>query len=375
MAIYQNKKNKTWYVNTSWREDGKRHYKTIRGLRTKREAQQAEIEFKAKLQDGFNMTDDPVFADYFDKWVEVYKGTKGGKNNNVSDANLDNYLLDGRRIRQGLGKIKLKKMNRSIYQKFLNQFGETHAKTTVTKLHKAVKACARSALKDGLINRNFTDDITVNFNPDKSMNVTYLQDDQIKQLIHYLITHRNPSFSGSYMILAAIYTGLRESELAGLQWNDIDTKNNEIHIRRAWKYKEKDYGPTKNKTSTRTISCSPQMIKMLEELKSNDKVRVFWSPARQGFPNSHTLNAALRSALKELNIDAPGFHFHSLRHSQVAILIDADISTYDIAQRLGHSSTRMVEDVYAYEFEKHRKKVSQKINSVLDNWQENDGKN
>lgn len=365
MGVYQDKERKTWFFKTSWYQDGKRRYKTKRGFKTKRQAKQAEQEFKIKIHQGVDVLRNPLFSDYFDKWIEIYK------KDHVSASTLLNYQLDSKRIKQGLGNIKIKSLNRTIYQQFINEFGKIHAETSVRKLNNAIRSCTKSAIDDGLITRNFTDNIEINYNKDRSYKVTYLDDEQIKQLLNYLVNNRNPHFPASYMILMSIYTGLRESELSGLFWDDIDSKNNEIHIRRAWKYKEKRYGSTKNKSSERTITCSPQMVKMIQELKVNDPKRVFWSSARNGFPNSKSLNRVLRQALKDLNIKADGFHFHSLRHSQAAILIDSDISIYDIAKRLGHSSTKMVEQVYGYEFEKHKKEVGQKINKAFENLENN----
>lgn len=359
MAVYKDKKRETWYVNTSWRIAGKRHYKTMRGFKTKRQAQMAEIKFKDKISEGYNVAANPIFSSYYDDWVKTYK------KDSVAPNTLTEYNLNGKRIKKLFGGIKIKQISRTFYQNVINKFGEDHAKVTVSKFNKAVRSCVRSAIRDGLLSKNFTDDIAITYNPNHGLKVTYLSDDDIKRLLNYLIQHRNPHFPGSYMILTALFTGLRESELAGLYWNDLDFKNHTLTVRRAWVYSEKQYGPTKNKTSSRTIGIAPQMLTMLKELKINDKKRVFWSKARAGFPNTHSLNRVLRHALRALNIDAPNYHFHSLRHSQVAILLNSNVATFDIAQRLGHSSTKMVEQTYAYEFEKHRKAVNQKINKTL----------
>lgn len=362
MGVYQDKKNKTWFVHTSWYENGKRKYKTIRGFQTKRSAQKAEIDFKDQLNHGMKAAENPTFSDYYDKWVDIYK------KNSVSPNTYENYLLDGRRIKKLFGNMKLKNITRTTYQSILNEFGKEHAKVTVTKFHKAIKSCVRSAIKDKILQNNFTDDITVTYNKDKGLKVTYLELDQIKKLLQYLVDNRNPHFPGSYMILASLYTGLRESELAGLYWSDIDYDNCELHIKRAWVYKQHDYGPTKNRSSKRTIGIDSNMLKLLDELRINDPKRVFWSKARKGFPNTKSLNRVLRAALKDLNISAHDYHFHSLRHSQVAILLDPDlnISTKEIADRLGHSSTKMVEEVYGYELKKYRHKVNKKVNQAFD---------
>ena len=107
------------------------------------------------------------------------------------------------------------------------------------------------------------------------------------------------------------------------------------------------------------------MMDCIKELKGNHKTKVFWSPSYKTFPGHKSLGAGLQIALKNLNISAPGFHPHSLRHSQVALLLQENIPIYDIAKRLGHSTTRTTEQTYAYEFKKHRDLMNQKINDAL----------
>ena len=56
------------------------------------------------------------------------------------------------------------------------------------------------------------------------------------------------------MLLTAIFTGLRASELRGLRWADVDLKRGEIHVRqRADRYNE--IGPPKSEAGERTCRC------------------------------------------------------------------------------------------------------------------------
>ena len=366
MGVYKDKKTKKWFVKQSWYDEQKvRHYITRRGFDTKRAAEKVENKIKTQIDEGINVVENPIFADYYDDWVKTYKGTPNGKSNTVAPNTLTEYLLQGKRIRDYFGVTKIKAIKRTGYQKFINDFGKDHAKTTMRKLHNIIKACVRSAINDGIITRNFTDDISLAYNQDKAYKVTYLQDKDIPRLYNYLYEHRKPQYSSSYMLMLMLLTGLRESEVAGLTWDNINFQNNLITVEKSWVYTQKDYGPTKNGPSQRIVSVPSKMMDSIKELKNNHKTKVFWSKAHQCLPGSKGLTSVLRTALNNLNIKADGFHPHSLRHSQVALLLQADISTYDIAQRLGHATTKTTEETYAYEFEKHRELVNQKINDAL----------
>lgn len=366
MGIYK-AKNGTWFVNKSWtNEQGIRKYKTKRGFKTKREAQEYELKLLNQIANGIDVFTNPIFADYFDQWVETYKGTLKHPHGSIRPNTLREYLLDSKRIHQGFGQTKLKQINRLSYQNFINEFGSNHSKITVTKLHNHIKASVNTAIEAGLITQNFTKGIVLHYNPNKKRKVTYLEDHEIKRLLHYLIAHRHPNSSGSYMIITILYTGLRESEAAGLTWDCVDFDNLTLTINKSWDYKAKDYGPTKNYSSNRIIGISKRLAEILKELQANHPTKVFWSQSYQTIPQSHSLINTLRHALKELNIEAPGVQIHSLRHSQVALLLNANINLYDIAQRLGHSEITTTQKIYAYEFKKHKALINRQISTALD---------
>ena len=361
MAVYKDKKTKTWFVKRSWYDaHKKRHYITRRGFKTKREAEKVNVKLAAQVNDGIDVTRDPVFADYYNEWVKTYK------ENSVAPNTLRQYILASTHLQHYFGQTTIKSINRSKYQQFINWFGKNHAKSTVVKTNRFYKSCVSSAIEDGIITRNFTDHITLAYNNDKAFKVTYLQADDITRLFNYLYDYRRPQYTTSYMLMLMIVTGLRESEVAGLTWNNIYFSENLIKVEKSWVYSQKDYGPTKNETSQRIVSVPQIMMDCIKELKGNHKAKVFWYPSYKIFPGHKSLGAGLQIALKNLNISAPGFHPHSLRHSQVALLLQANIPIYDIAKRLGHSTTRTTEQTYAYEFKKHRDLMNQKINDALD---------
>ena len=366
MGVYLDK-NGRYYVNKSWTDSGgKRHFKTKRGFKTKKDGQIYEAKLLLQKSDRVYKSANPLFSSYFHEWVKTYKGELGKKTNAVRPNTLREYLLDEKRIAVGLDQLKIKDITRFHYQNFINEFGQSHAQITVKKLNNHIRACVRYAIEDGLIQHDFTKGVHLSFNCQKSRQVTYLEDYQLKRLLHHLLKIRKHNFSGIYMIITIMYTGLRESEAAGLTWDCVNFDNLTLNINKAWDYKQKEYSPTKNKSSKRIIGISPKLASLLKELKSNHATKVFWSKSHQTIPQSRSLIDTLRRALKELNIDAPGVHIHSLRHSQVAILLNADINIYDIAQRLGHEDIKTTQKIYAYEFKKHQAKVNQKISQALD---------
>jgi integrase len=68
------------------------------------------------------------------------------------------------------------------------------------------------------------------------------------------------------LLLTAIFTGLRSSELRGLRWADIDLKNGMLHVRqRADRYGT--IGQPKSESGQRTVPLPPMLTNSLREWK------------------------------------------------------------------------------------------------------------
>ncbi len=190
--------------------------------------------------------------------------------------------------------------------------------------------------------------------------------DEIKALVAALDDHWRP------LLVTAIFTGMRSSELRGLRWQDVDLKRGEISVnQRADQYKE--IGPTKSEAGVRTIPVPPLVTNALKEhlLKQKNKTGlVFANPA--GEPRSHTniVNKGLIPAMIRANItldagaDKDGNRIkkakytglHSLRHFYASWLINRKedgglaLPAKMVQERLGHASIVMTMDVYGHLF-------------------------
>lgn len=352
------KKDNGWTIRYSHRVGKSLSQKYKSGFKTKAEAQAYIAKLEQMKQAGLKFDVNPSLVEYYQNWVDTYKKAK------VTLSTYQDYQLNGKRLENYFGKTKMKNITRSAYQEFINDFGNNHAKNTVHKLNNCVKSCVQSALYDGIITKDFTHNINISFNADKALKVEYLSIAQIKALINYETKTRKPLRPNNYLIIAALYSGARLSELTGLNWNDIDVYGNTFSISKTWNYRTKQFGPTKNESSVRKISVPKKLIDLLLELKVNRSDFVFWSATHQGLPNSHTANKALKRALDSLNIAKRDFHFHSLRHCHVAFLLSQGIPIDGIAKRLGHANVITTMKIYAYLIDEYRNNLS---NQIVDN--------
>ena len=157
------------------------------------------------------------------------------------------------------------------------------------------------------------------------------------------------------MILTAIYTGMRKSEIQALTWKDIDFLHATISINKSWDEKKKAFKPTKTESSKRTIKVNRELLNRLADLKANCTTMVFQNVLGT-VPTGTALNKCLRSIMASCKLEKQGFHFHSLRHVHVAYLLSQGVDIYAISKRLGHSNITVTLNTYSYLVDEYKAK-------------------
>src|SRR5262245_7058888 len=83
------------------------------------------------------------------------------------------------------------------------------------------------------------------------------------------------------LLLTAIFTGLRASELRGLKWDDLDLKRGELHVRqRADRHGR--IGRPKSEAGERTVPLPPMLVTVLREHRLASPI----NPLGLAFPHS-----------------------------------------------------------------------------------------
>lgn len=311
-------------------------------FKTKREAlKEADKKERELEQININLKDISL-SDYYKRWYDLYKGSSM-----LSDITKKRYLIFYKTIKTYFKTAKMREIKRTEYQRFINWYGESHGYSSTSKLNGAVRQCVSYAIDDDIIIKDFTHNVVLNYNKNNRVKVEYLSSKEITILKNAVIKGLNRYNTSRFMILTAIYTGMRKEEIQALTWNDIDEIHGTINISKAWDENKKDFKATKTYTSNRTIKVNRELLKYLDVLKSNNSTMIF----RNVFgtiPTSTALNKCLRSIMNDAGIKKQGFHFHSLRHVHVAYLLNKGVDIYAISKRLGHSNVTITLNTYSY---------------------------
>jgi len=166
------------------------------------------------------------------------------------------------------------------------------------------------------------------------------------------------------LLLTAIFTGLRASELRGLRWDDVDLKRGEIHVRqRADRYGT--IGRPKSEAGERTVPLPPLLVTVLREhrLASPPNALGLVFTNRKG--NVDHRNSIVYLGLHPAQVAAGVVDrggrakytgLHSLRHFYASWCINRradgglELPLKVVQARLGHASIQMTADVYGHLF-------------------------
>ena len=168
-----------------------------------------------------------------------------------------------------------------------------------------------------------------------------------------------------YLFMAAVTTGLRQGELLGLKWTDIDWFNNQIHVRRT--YNHFCFYDPKTKKSKRKVDVPPQMMKQFKEWKvacpSNGLDLIFPNEIGKPMSSLNMYNRKFIPAVNKANINA--IRFHDLRHTYASIMIDQGENIKYVHVQLGHSSIKLTLDTYGHLMKDVNKEAANRLGNAI----------
>jgi integrase len=164
------------------------------------------------------------------------------------------------------------------------------------------------------------------------------------------------------LLITAVFTGLRSSELRGLRWCDVDLKRGELHVRqRADRYGV--MGDPKSESGHRTIPLGPMVINVLREWKlASPKGKhdlIFPTPTGGISLHNNVVRALTRSVRAAgLTVDGKPKYTgpHALRHFFASWCINPidrggqGLQPKVVQTLLGHSTLAMTTDTYGHLF-------------------------
>ena len=179
--------------------------------------------------------------------------------------------------------------------------------------------------------------------------------------------------------------GLRRGELGGLEWSNVDFKENAVTIKNNLIYTNGYVKMTTPKTleSCRNIYISDallQILKSLRKIQNENKLKygefyeenIFedekfdlimkWFNGKNIHPMFYPKK--LKKILNTINIDK-NIRWHDLRHTNATLLLSQGIDFKVIQERLGHSDIGTTMNIYSHVNKDMQKDATEKLNNLL----------
>ncbi len=284
-------------------------------LRTAREAKEAGLRFDA---------DKITVEKYLLLWVTDYiKGT-------VKHSTWKRYeQLVRVHLVPELGTLRLSKLTAAHVQSlYSRKLGSGLSPRTVEYIHRTLRKALKEAMGFDLVRRNVTEHVKPPSVQQKEMMCLSLE--QVTKLLEQA---EGDPLEALYVL--ALETGLRQGELLGLRWQDVDFERGVIYVRQQLSWRSGEhyrFETLKNFGSERPVAMTSGCVRALRirrrlQLEHKVRCRQAWNEhdlvfcTQIGTPIHH--RNLVRRSFKPLleRAELPSIRFHDLRHTSATLLL------------------------------------------------------
>jgi integrase len=267
-----------------------------------------------------------------------------------------------------MGKMRLQDIqSMHVKQLYTLKKEEGRGDRTVQLIHSTLHNALKQAVREGILGRNPV--AAVERPKVEQAEMQTLDEEQSRQ---FLIAASGSTFEAVYYL--ALTTGMREGELLGLKWSDLDWNKSVLFVQRQLQQiKGKGYVlvPPKTKAGRRQIKVGPGTLKQLEAHRNRQELDKAVAGARWQendliFPTTigtlldyKRVTSEFKRILKRAGL--PDIRFHDLRHTSLSSLLDMGTPINTVQRRAGHSKASTTVNVYGHSTTRSQDEAAEKI--------------
>jgi len=364
-SIRKKSKN-SWQIQVY--EDGMegKHRKFITVHGKKSDAQKTLNELLVSMEKGIPIASGRLtVAEHLKNWLEGYVKT------NCSQRTLESYRSTAEHhFIPALGHIQLKHLHPQAIQAYYGKACEKLSAKSVLYHHRILKESLKYAVRQGYLGRNPCDLVDPPKPRQKPMRT--LTPEELKTLLE--------TASGNQfypVIYTAVSTGLRQAELLGLRWRDIDLDLQSISVCQTL-YKRCgvcEFKEPKTSHSKRRVSMTAKLADYLSEYKGEKEslslhLGRLLKPDDLVFSNIEgkpidpgVLSHSFARLVKQAGLQS--VRFHDLRHTFASLMLLRGAKPKVISEALGHSSVAFTMDTYSHIIEGMQEDAMALLDEIL----------
>ncbi|MGG3455163.1 tyrosine-type recombinase/integrase [Paenibacillus rhizolycopersici] len=384
MANIQKRGDNSWFLTVNAGKNAKGKYirftKTIH-CRTKREAESEYAKFRLEVEAGEYIAPEKMtFGAFVEEWHSKYAVKHlAFKTLYTYRSNLKNRILPA------FQHMSIKDIKPLHIVDFLDKLEKENSRGdkksgglssgTIEIDHRILKNIFKRAVEWRIINRNPVSDVKKPKVTSKEI-IPY-DEVEVNQMLKAL--QREP-FHWRMLITLALTTGLRRSEILGLEWKHVDLSTGVIEVRQTMVHALKGEVIVKQPKTKKSVRKVALPSSVLEELREYHTYRIqerhdignawrggswlflFSHPDGQPFhheaPYQWFRNFILKNKLRYIR-------FHDLRHTSATILINQGVHAKIISERLGHGSITTTMNIYGHALRTADQAAADKFESLF----------
>ena len=260
-----------------------------------------------------------------------------------------------RHINPHIGGVKLSRLTTPGMEAVRDQLLERLSRPTAKKVLTSIKSILYDAQRRGHVAQNVARGVSIKMDQRHKrhlqVGVDVPSSAEVQKILEAAKGHWRP------LLVTAVFTGLRASELRGLTWDDVDLKNKVIHVRQRadlWN----QIGSLKSGAAKRMVPMSPMVLNVLKawqlECPKGELGLVFPNGKGKVQALSNIYNRGLaplqvRCAIVNDKGKAK-YGMHRLRHFYASWLIDQGFQAKRVQTLLGHSDISLTFNRYGHLF-------------------------
>ncbi len=343
------------YIITHYDSSGRRRWETVGP--NLHEARQVLAERMWERRSGKSRAprDKMMVAELVKKWKENYL-TVQQQLGRLKPSTIRSYQsnLDSH-IEPFFGARQLAEVTLASVQEFIKALlGKGLSPKTIGNVIVILKEMFKHAVQWGYLDANPVQYVERPRGEDKEMDV--LTPEEVRRLLD---AQEEPLRT---LLLTAVLTGMRQGELFGLQWEDIDFARNQVHVKRSlW---HGTLGTPKSRRSRRAIDMPPTLERALQQLSTTRRSDFVFCGERgtpldaDNFRHREFPAALRRAGLRRIR-------FHDLRHTYTSLLIAHGAHPKYIQAQLGHASIQTTLDRYGHLMPQLHQAEAQKLDELV----------
>lgn len=265
-------------------------------------------------------------------------------------------------IKPSIGSIELDELTPDTVQAWVNDLAKDFAPVTVRKALVLLRSAMTQAVERDRLTKNPTRTVK---SPKLESHKPNALDERGRAKVARFIAI-DPSTRPNIGFGLALYMGLREGEICGLRWRDIDLERGSLNIEQTighegsrWYVKEPKTGGSRRMLFIPNVLIAPlreRMSQVLEEaiaagLSRDALPELFVVGSVDGtFMQPHYLSSRWRKAADALElVGTQGKRptFHDLRHTFATSAIAHGVDVKTVSSMMGHANAAMTMNTYA----------------------------